>query len=140
DQYLTGFVERIDIRIISVPLVGQQFQLVILVVTHSKAEYGKEHPAFPLRFDQTLQFAVARYTHVEVTVRGKDDAVIATVDKMFTRDAIGFANTSAPRCRPPCAKPLNGVSDRLLLISGSGGKRYARLACIGDDRHPVFRP
>src|SRR3546814_11710076 len=95
-QYHPGLVESLNIRVISIALIDQQFQFVILIITHPETEYRKKHPAFPLRLNQSLQFTVTGHAHVKIPVCSQNYPVITSVNKMFTRYTVCIPDP----CRP----------------------------------------
>jgi len=75
DQDLAGFIDVIDVGVVSVALIGQLFQGRVLIVAHSEAEHAEKDPTFGVFFDEPGQISLIGGTHIEVAIGGQNHPV-----------------------------------------------------------------
>ena len=82
DEGFPGFAEAVDIAVVAVPLVGEEFHGVVLEIPPAIAQHAEEDAGFSLLRDQGEQGFVAAGSHIEITIRSQDDAVHAVFDEV----------------------------------------------------------
>src|SRR5690606_10234237 len=90
----------VDIGVISMALISQQFHLAVFQIAHAESQHGKAYAALPFPCDELLHVAVAGWAYVEVPIGSEDDAVISSFDNMLPGDAVGELQAGAS-CRRP---------------------------------------
>ncbi len=91
-EHLARFVERIEIGVIAVPLVGQLLHHRVFQVVVPHPEDAKENAALRLLLDHPDEIAFARRPDIEIAVGREDDAVDAALDEMLRRGLVGELN------------------------------------------------
>ena len=81
DEHFPGLVERVDVGVVAVAVVGELLQLGVLQVAHPEPEDRQVHARLPLLLDQPDQLGVVRHADVEVAVGRQDDAVDPVLDE-----------------------------------------------------------
>ena len=94
-QHLARLVQRVDVRVVAVALVGQLLHRRVLEVADAEAEHGQEHAAGALLFDQPHELVLAGGADVEVAVGREDHAIDAAADEVLARDLVGEADALA---------------------------------------------
>src|SRR4029453_19587380 len=89
DEDLARLVERVEVGIVPLALVGQPLHRRVLQVTRADTQHGEEDAALALLFDQTDQLILAGHADVEVAVGGQDHAVHAAADELLAGKAVG---------------------------------------------------
>ena len=96
-EHLARFVERIEVGVVAVPLVGQLLHHRIIQVVVAHPEDAEKDAALRLFLDQPNEIAFARGPDVEVAVGRENDPVDAALDEMFRRRLVGHDDVLDPR-------------------------------------------
>ena len=138
DQHAPRFLQRIEVRVVAVPLIRQHLHRRILEIGFTDAEDGQEDPALALALDEARQFGLAGDADVEVAVGGEDDAVDAVLDEVLAGEIVGQLDTGGAVGRAAGVELLDGSVDGGLLVPRCRLQSEAAVPRVGDDRDAVL--
>ena len=125
----------VDIAVVAISLVGKLLCQGIIVIACSESEDGEEDLAFSLLLHQVDQLGVIGLAKVEITVRQKEDTVVAALNEGFLCKVVGgtdsrFAVGSAIR-----VQRVDRIKDQLSSLRRALCRLKRDLAAsrIGDD-------
>jgi len=133
-QYFLGFHNGIDIKVVTVALIGQLLHLRIFDIPRSESEHRQENAVRTLRFDQAYHLCIAGCADIKISVCSKNDAVIAAFDEILFGDLIRKLNPLAARGRTAGAQILDRHQDLALFRAGRRWQNQSCIPCIGHDR------
>src|SRR5690606_31011786 len=136
-QYLARLQHVVDVRVVAIAAIGELLQARILEVAHAEAEHGEEGAMFTLFLHEPHELGGARYTNIEVSVRGKQHAIVATFHMRLAGKTIGQANALTACSRTASLELLKRAEYALLVRNRSGGKHYAGISRIHHDRNAI---
>ena len=126
---LLRFLQRVEVRVVAVALVGEHLHGRVLQVPFADAEHRQEHAALPFLARSVEQLVVAGHADVEVAVGGEDHAVDAVAIEVLARGGIGELMPAAPLVEPPAARPAMRAVNRPPCdrpVSAAGRARWRR--------------
>ena len=135
---LLGLAHAVDIVVNAVAVVGKRLHVGVTVVARAKAEHGEIDACVALFGHVALELVGRGDAHVEVTVRGHDDAVVAALDKVCLRDLVGAGQSCLAVGRAVGRKGVQGVENGLGIVSGAALKHHSLAARVGHDGDAVL--
>ena len=137
DQHPVGLEQAVDVGVVAVALVGQQFHGIIAVIAPAEAEHTQVDAMPALLFDQLLQFVPAGHADVEIAVRGEDDPVGGPGQETLPGQLVGGADAAGAMGRTARLQAVDGGEDTLLLVAGGGRQHHPVRAGVHHQGHPV---
>ncbi len=139
DQQVPGLVERVDIGIHAIALVGQLLQHIVIVGSGTESEHGEIDPLLPLfrhLLQNRLRIQLAQIGHA---VRQNHDAVRVARFKPALGQPIAQLQPLVELGWPTRLKPVDRGEQCRLLARRSVFLNQPRLAAKLDNRHLVGR-
>ena len=99
DQHLARFLNRIDVGVIPITVIGDLLHRRVLEISRTETQDREKDTALTLGFDQAYQGPLARNPDIEVTVGRQYHPVRSTLDEVPGRHIVGELDSGAARGR-----------------------------------------
>ena len=141
-QDLPRLLERVDVGVLAVPLVGEQLHGGVLVVAHAVAQDGEEDARARLLGDEVQQLVVAGRADVEVAVGAEEDAVDVLGVEVSGGEGVGGLDAGAAMGAVAGLQPVDDTGQRGLArrVHGRGFRQHLGARRVGDEGDAVAGP
>ncbi len=137
DEHLLGFLKRVDVSVVAVPLVGELFERRVFQVAHAVAQRAEEDFALGLLFDQPDEAPLVGDADVEIAVGGENHAVDSLGDEVVDGQLVRELNARAAVGGAAGFQTVDRFENRLLAVAAGRRQHETRVARVDHDRHAV---
>jgi len=138
DQHLFRLQQRIDIGIVAIAGIGENLHRVIMVIAHAETQHGQIDAALAFVLDQALQLITAGDAHVEIAVRGQNDAVVALGHEALFRHLVGGDDAARGVGGTAGVEVVDGGRDLLPPAARRGRQHHPVGTGINNDADAVL--
>src|SRR5690606_20907197 len=114
-QHLLGFLNVVDIGIVTITLISEDFHFRILVITHSEAKHREVNVLLTLFFYETFHCGITGFAHIEISIRCQDNSVITTFNEILVCYPVSKTNAFSPGSRTTRFQPFKRIKTGSLV-------------------------